>query len=359
MKILYGVQGTGNGHITRARAMSVEFERLGIKVDYVFSGRDRSDYFDMQCFGEFRAFSGLSFVAKDGKVNLLATYRKAQVVQLFRDIRALDLSSYDLVLTDFEPITAWAAKRQGKHCIGVGHQYAFQHDIPKFKGDVLGAWVMSNFAPVAQGIGVHWHHFDKPILPPIIQHSGQHSMNSAADNNVLVYLPFENSEEVMECLESVTSHRFRMHCKDIDPGVYGNIEVFPFSREEFQKNLRECESVLCNAGFELNSEALHLGRRIMVKPLQGQVEQLSNVVALERLRFASSTAALSSDVIRDWLDNAKVVRVAYPNVARGIAEWVAAGAKTPIEELSTAMWQHVLPSNGVYFCKNDIMPAAI
>ncbi|WP_067097631.1 MJ1255/VC2487 family glycosyltransferase [Marinomonas atlantica] len=359
MKILYGVQGTGNGHITRARAMSVEFDRLGIEVDYVFSGRDKHDYFDMQCFGEFRSFSGLSFAAKDGKVNLLATYRKAQLIQLFRDISALDLSSYDLILTDFEPITAWAAKRQSKPCIGVGHQYAFQHDIPKHKGDVFGAWVMSNFAPVTQGVGVHWHHFDKPILPPIIQHTGQYTTNIAVDDQVLVYLPFENSEEVMECLENVTSHRFRMHCKDIEPGVYGNIEVFPFSRDEFQKNLRECESVLCNAGFELNSEALHLGRRILVKPLQGQIEQLSNVVALERLGLASSTNTLSSDVVSDWLNNAKVVRVCYPNVARGIAEWVSAGAKVPIEELSTDMWQQVSPSNGVYFCKDDIMTAAI
>ncbi len=39
MKILYGIQGTGNGHITRARVMASCFKELGIDVDYVFSGR--------------------------------------------------------------------------------------------------------------------------------------------------------------------------------------------------------------------------------------------------------------------------------------------------------------------------------
>lgn len=39
MKILYGVQGTGNGHIARARAMSKAFESHDVQVDFLFSGR--------------------------------------------------------------------------------------------------------------------------------------------------------------------------------------------------------------------------------------------------------------------------------------------------------------------------------
>ena len=52
MKILYGIQGTGNGHITRARVMASCFKELGIDVDYVFSGRPEKDYFDMQDFAD-------------------------------------------------------------------------------------------------------------------------------------------------------------------------------------------------------------------------------------------------------------------------------------------------------------------
>ena len=233
MKVLYGVQGTGNGHITRARAMSEEFARLGVDVDYVFSGRANTDYFDMQCFGDYRTFQGLSFVAKNGKISLLETYRNAHITRLIKDIYTIDVSSYDLVLTDFEPVTAWAARRQGKPCIGLGHQYAFQYDIPKYNADSIGALIMSWFAPVSKGVGVHWHHFGQPILPPIIQHTPASEM--AIEDQVLVYLPFENSEDVLEMLESVPSYQFRMHCRDIEPGRYGNVEVFPFSRDGFQK----------------------------------------------------------------------------------------------------------------------------
>ena len=46
MKILYGIQGTGNGHVTRARVMANAFKQMGVEVDYVFSGRAQQNYFD-------------------------------------------------------------------------------------------------------------------------------------------------------------------------------------------------------------------------------------------------------------------------------------------------------------------------
>ncbi len=112
MKILYGVQGTGNGHTTRARVMAKAFAKAGVEVDYLFSGRSRDQYFDMQEFGSFQARQGLTFVTERGRVNGLKTLKNAKVCELIKDIRELNLKQYDLVMNDFEPVTAWAAKRQ-------------------------------------------------------------------------------------------------------------------------------------------------------------------------------------------------------------------------------------------------------
>jgi len=175
MKILFGVQGTGNGHITRARAMQVALAAAGIEVDWVFSGRERSRFFDMQAFGDFKVFKGLSFATKAGKVDMIKTFAEASLHQMYQDIRTLDLTRYQLVISDFEPVVAWAARKQGIPCLGIGHQYAFDYPIPKagnsFASDALMKW----FAPVTLGIGVHWHHFGQTILPPIIdvdRHAG-------------------------------------------------------------------------------------------------------------------------------------------------------------------------------------------
>ena len=75
MKILYGIQATGNGHITRARAICEAFTKLDIEVDYLFSGREREKFFDMEAFGNWRCLPGLTFIHKEGKIRPLATFR--------------------------------------------------------------------------------------------------------------------------------------------------------------------------------------------------------------------------------------------------------------------------------------------
>ena len=54
MKIFYGVQGTGNGHITRARVMARELYKAGIDVTFQFTGRPADKYFDMAIFNDYQ-----------------------------------------------------------------------------------------------------------------------------------------------------------------------------------------------------------------------------------------------------------------------------------------------------------------
>ena len=110
LKILYGVQGTGNGHISRARMMAKHFTRQNADVTYLFSGRDPEHYFAMDDFGDYQHRRGLTFTTEAGKVNYLKTVRDNNIFQFFNDVRNLDVSAYDLVISDFEPVTAWAAK---------------------------------------------------------------------------------------------------------------------------------------------------------------------------------------------------------------------------------------------------------
>ena len=339
MKILYGVQATGNGHITRARAMAPFLKAAGLDVTYLFSGRAREDFFDMEAFGDFKVHRGLTFQTADGHIQPIKTFQQNSVLTLLNDIRTLNTKEYDLVLTDFEPITAWAARRQKTPIIGVGHQYAFGQDIPQAGKTWLGQTVLKWFAPASKGLGVHWHHFGHAILPPIIHTESQQT--EVETRTVLVYLPFENPKTVIEQLYKIEGYQFYLHCKGIDPGVYQNVEVFPFSRDGFQHNLARSESVLCNAGFELVSEALQFGKRIMVKPLAGQMEQASNAMALEQLKFAWVMEDLDWDKVRRWLAQSQPVQVQYPNVAKAIVEWIARGEWQATEDLVSDLWGQV------------------
>ena len=96
MKILYGVQATGNGHITRARVMAPALAKQGIEVDFLFSGRSPDKLFNMEPFGEYRVRRGLTFSVTDGKIDRWRSLTQNSLIQLVKDIRALDLQEYDL-----------------------------------------------------------------------------------------------------------------------------------------------------------------------------------------------------------------------------------------------------------------------
>lgn len=323
MRILYGIQGTGNGHITRARALAPALRQRGIEVDFLISGRGTTPLFDTDIFDDFRLMTGLTLVTINGQIDPLRTLRNVHPRQLWRDVRHLDLSGYDLVITDFEPITAWAARRAGKPCLGIAHQYAFRHAVPQVRS--VGASLLYRyFAPADVAIGCHWHHFRQPVIPPLAPVSV--GTDTEVDQRlILVYLPFEDLEDVLSRLRPLSDYRFAVYHPDATLRTEGHIELNPISRSAFQADLLRCSGVMANGGFSLSSEAIQLGKPLLVKPVAGQPEQASNALALEALGLGHMTRHISSDTIARWLSLRRAQAIHYPNMAELLADWIAEG----------------------------------
>lgn len=340
MKILYGVQGTGNGHVTRARALNKHFRRFGLDVDFLFSGRERNKYFDMDEFGQnWRCLRGLTFSYSGGRIKVLATLLESRFQTFIKDVKSLDLSDYDLVITDFEPVSAWAARQQKKPCIGIGHQYAFHYPVPKAGNNILSMLLMRFFAPANYRLGLHWHHFNAPILPPIAEiHSETHDVDQ---EKIVVYLGFEEIEDIVQLVEPFQSWLFVIYGPFTEYESFGNIQLKPLSREGFCRDLATCNGVISNAGFELASEAIQLGKKLLVKPLKGQMEQLSNAKALEMLQLGMTMETLDHGKLREWLYGFTASQMIYPDVAAAIVEWIGVGNWSESENLSRTLWDSV------------------
>ncbi|PMH39845.1 glycosyltransferase [Vibrio sp. 10N.286.49.B3] len=339
MKILYGVQGTGNGHISRARAMCHALSKRDVEVDFLFSGREKSRFFAMEEFGDFTVRKGLTFISENGQVNYVKSALNNNPLQLMKEIKQLDLSQYDLVLNDFEPISAWAAKQQKVPCISISHQNAFRHDVPKKEMNWLDHQLIKNFAPADYYVALHWYHFSQSILPPII-HS--YSQSIEPSSLVLVYLPFESLDNVTDLLMRFSGYNFVCYHPDvIEPVNLNHIHLKPLGLEGFQQDLRECQGVIANGGFELPSEALALGKKLLLKPLDGQFEQQSNVATLEELGLAQGMAFLDPSKVRDWLDSDDAEKVRYPDVAHALADWIVAGEWQTQTDLFSHLWDRV------------------
>ncbi|MDF4486453.1 glycosyltransferase family protein [Vibrio parahaemolyticus] len=339
MKILYGVQGTGNGHIARARAMSKAFESHDVQVDFLFSGRAPEKYFSMEAFGDYQTRRGFTFVTEKGSVNYAKTALNNNLIHFFKEVNQLNLAPYDLIINDFEPVTAWAARQQNKPCIGISHQNAFRYPVPLKGASWLDKSVLEYFAPSQHQLGLHWYHFDQPLLPPIV-----HTLDNQADNDdfVLVYLPFESIEDICDLLFHFNQQTFICYHPDvIEVEKVENIELRPLCHTNFQHHLHRCCGVIANGGFELPSEALSLGKKLLMKPLAGQFEQQSNVATLEDLGLATAMDSLDISTIRQWLKEQQAESVKYPDVAQAIVNWVLQGAWDSQEELSKQLWEQV------------------
>ncbi|XQW86116.1 MJ1255/VC2487 family glycosyltransferase [Thalassotalea piscium] len=336
MKILYGIQATGNGHISRGRVMAKYLTEAQADVTYLFSGRKREALFEMDVFGDFLHRKGLTFTTVNGCISYLETFRNNKIVNVIKDVRALDLSSYDLVITDFEPITAWAAKLANIPSLALGHQYAFDENTPKAGESFMANKIMHYFAPAQQQIGLHWAPYAAHVLPPIIDTSLVRQKSSHA---ILVYLPFENQQQVTQLLNTFPQYQFIQYSSELTDAQQKNVRQKTASLKGFKKDLCQSSGVICNSGFELNSECLHLGLPILTKPIKGQMEQESNALALSSLGLGEVMFELDANKIEHWLNTrSKPAQLFIPDVAKAIVSWLISDPHKPIATLAESLW---------------------
>ena len=340
MKILYGVQGTGNGHITRARVMAKALAKhKDVQVDYLFSGRAPDQYFDMQVFGDYQTRHGLSFVTQNGKVSKYKTLKQARLARLIADIQRMDMSDYDLVINDFEPVSAWAAQLRHVPSISISHQACFLSQVPKRGKGLMDELLLRHFAPTTYQLGVHWYHFGQHIVPPFIEHSGD---DVELGEHILVYLPFEELDAIRNLLLQFPKQQFRV----FHPAVKAakpehNIDWHPPGKQSFHQALRHAAGVIANAGFELSSECLHLGKKLLLKPLLGQFEQLSNVLTLEKLGRCHTMNSLQPEIVSNWLSSAPAEPVRFPGQADLLVDWLLEERWFDSTDLCRELWQQV------------------
>lgn len=341
LNILFGIQGTGNGHISRSREVVRELKTLGHKIQCVFSGREPALLRETELFKPFQALPGLTFVTERGKIRLLRSVRHLNFPRLYRDIGSFDSQKFDLVITDFEPITARVAKRNKIPSIGIGHQYAFTYKIPKAGYNPVSSWILNHFAFADVGLGLHWHHFNQPILPPIIPHMD--AVSHVIADKILIYLPFEHLDDIYALLKPFDLYQFYIYGHAAQAQDRDHFHLRPFSRTEFLNDLRDCSGIVTNAGFETIAEAIHLKKKVLVKPVQGQMEQCSNALAVTKLKIGMSMKKLDPAVLTRWLDDPTRPSMQYPNVARLIARWIDAGSLHDVPGLAHEAWKQTSP----------------
>jgi len=313
MKVLYAIQGTGNGHLSRARDVIPLLQQY-CDLDILVSGTQSEVKLPYPVTYTFKGVSfvynrkgGLSY-ARSGWTNLST--------RLIREIWQVPIQKYDLVLNDFEPVSAWAARMRNVPLIAIGHQAAFLSDnTPRpERVDPIGEMVLKHYAPAQKAIGFHFDRYDDFIHPPVIR-AGIRQQTPTDQGHYTVYLPAFRDTVLIGMLTQIPGVRWEVFSKYAKaPQQVKNVYIRPVDNDAFLESFVNCQGILTGAGFETPAEALYMGKKLFCVPIRGQYEQYCNAAALSRMGVPIARRVDRHFIgkITDWVGSNERVQVSFP-----------------------------------------------
>jgi uncharacterized protein (TIGR00661 family) len=328
--ILYGVNGEGSGHSTRAKEVISHLQQQGHRLHIVSFDRglrNLSESFPV------KEIFGLSLTYVNNRVRYKRTLANnlIKAPRVARSLKALshlvEEENIELVITDFEPLTCHVGHRKHLPVIAIDNQHAITNTVvslPRgFRRDVAAVrFVTRMMTPHADAYFV-LSFFPAPVkrrntflFPPIVRHEVL-STKAQTGDYVLVYVT-SPAKELAALLKQV-------RCKFIaygfgTEGQDRNILFKKPSMDGFLRDLAGAKAVIANAGFSLVSEALYLGKPYLAMPVKNQFEQTFNAYYVDKLGYGAWWQDLGKEQIESFLFNLPVYTEnlqSYPRAGNG------------------------------------------
>jgi uncharacterized protein (TIGR00661 family) len=234
----------------------------------------------------------------------------------------LPVDQYDIIISDFEPVSAWACRIKRKACIALSHQAAFlSNKTPRpEKPDLFTEWIFKYYSPSSSAYGFHFKPYDNSIYTPVIRKDIR-ALNPSDKNFYIVYLPAYGDELLMNYFHQfsdVLIKIFSIHCKQ--KYTLKNVEVIPVNPQDFNQGFESCSGIITGGGFETPAEAIYLNKKMMVIPMRNQYEQICNAEALRQIGFPV-LPAINKDFtlhLEKWFSNDFRYHEYYPDQTKEI-----------------------------------------
>ena len=311
--ILYGVNGEGAGHSTRAKEVITHLIGRGHAVHIVSFDRGltnlRKDF-------DVTEISGWHIEYVNNQVryqrtiakNLLTARKTAASVARLKDL--IDEKKIDLVVTDFEPLSCHAGRRKRLPVISIDNQHCLTHtDVtyPKqYRRDATAAKMVTRLMVQKANAYLVTSFFEakvtKPntfLFPPILRECVLKAKPRQGEH-ILVYVtsPAPELAKLLSCVRaSFVAYGFGREGQD------GNILFKKPSLDEFFADLISAKAIIANAGFSLVTEALHLGKPYLAVPVEHQFEQIFNAYWLDKVGYGAFWEDLNKERVESFLFN--------------------------------------------------------
>jgi uncharacterized protein (TIGR00661 family) len=281
MKIFYAIQGTGNGHISRAEQLYPYLQKHG-EVDFFLSGSNAQLQTPLPI--KYKS-NGISLHYKNTGGMDYGKISKSLGLNIYKEAKALPIENYDVIINDFEFITSLACSLKKKKSIQFGHQASFQSKLtPRSNSfNPLGNWVLNKFVKSTDYLGLHFESYDKNIFNPIIK---DEIINATPIDNghITVYLPQYSIAFLSPYLLTQSKFNFEIFTKEVTQLTkYKNLTLLPIDNKTFTNSLIQCHGIITAGGFETPAEALYLKKKLLSIPILNHFEQECNGAAMQKL----------------------------------------------------------------------------
>jgi len=311
--ILYGVNGEGAGHSTRAKEVLAHLVAHGHNVHVASFDRGLQN---LKTQFDVTEIYGFRFAYVNNRVRYKRTIAKnvvtapeaAKSISLLKDL--VDENKVDLVITDFEPLTCHVGHRKKLPVISIDNQHCLTNAVvsyPKrYRRDAAAAKLVTRFMTPRANAYLVISFFTAPIrkrntflFPPLLRQEILDATPTQRDH-VLVYVT-SPAPALAKLLSSV-------RCPFIAygfgrEGQEGNITYKKPSLDGFFADLTSARAIVANSGFSLVTEALHLGKPYLGVPVSHQFEQIFNAYWLEKSGYGAYWEDLNKERVESFLYN--------------------------------------------------------
>ncbi len=330
-KIIYAVAGEGFGHSSRSHLIGQRLIDAG--HDCIFVGSRKSLLYLKQYFGpRVREIFGLSFAYEKGRIDKSETLKKnllklpeanKQNEELFRN--HFEPFEPDMVISDFEPFSAWWAWRNRVPFISIDHEHmltlcSLEHQAKNWFSRLTASVVTEcHYVGAVAYIIVNFFkaplRIDSAILAPPIVRPIVTTLQPTQAEHILIYSTTGKGRDILQqVLHKFNRQKFYVYgfypvrepMEKISNGVnedveYANCIFKKRSTEGFLADLASARGVIASAGFSLISECMYLRKKMLLLPLAGQYEQMINAHYIEKLGLGISSEQLDEAAITRFL----------------------------------------------------------
>lgn len=204
----------------------------------------------------------------------------------------------DLLISDFESYSIRAAKRIGVPLMCFNHQQVLTHtryDVPgRYAWDAWVARLVVNTAMPRRPEHVLVSSFFYPplrdaksstLVAPILRRAVRETEPTRGDHVLVYHNDPTGLVSLLEAMGGIKEQRFIAYNFEnpaLERERLTNVEFKTPSVEGFLADLASAKAVISTAGFTLISEALYLGKPMLLMPNGGIFEQTLNALYLER-----------------------------------------------------------------------------